>query len=1713
MLRGERSSWGLVPIPTRSKLDRTGPAQSGSFPSRQEANSTGLVRLNPAQSGLRSTALRPPTPRSSFQVSVFKSQVFLLLSVLLLVLGQPAFAASLTWDADLGTAGAQDGSGVWTTGSAGWTGTSGNVNWATGDQATFGSGTNGTYAITVGGPISTAAGNNVLGGLNFLNSTYTLSAASAQTITLEPAAGATGVIRVTGTAVIGNNVTVAKGGAAQTAIVGGGTLEVATGGTFRNSNTNANEVANGSTLRINGGTVTFQTSLVIGQFTGGWGTSGTLIVDAGSLTINTNNLNIGRSNGDVSVGTLNSGTINVVAGNLNFGATATSTSSFNLNGGTLSVRRITDSNTTSTFNFNGGTLKASSSANADFMNGLDFAYVKLGGAIIDTNGQNLTIGQALLDGTGGGGLTKNGGGNLTLSGNNTYAGTTTINSGTLTLGRSGGTIANAAAVTVNGGALNVANSDTVGVVTLTSGEISGTGTLTGSFYDFRSGSVSAALAGSSVGLTKSTGGTVTLSGNNTYTGATTVSEGLLNITGSSASNITVNSGAALGGEGTTTGSLTFGAGNSTLYFDPTTVTGAFTSGTVSTAGAFVFLNPTGAMTTGTAYTVLKQTGGTFSGSPSDVFIAAARGTLAFANTNTELTLTPTGPAALIWTGSGANPTFWDVVTTQNWDNSGPDRFYSGDAVTFNDTASNYIVAVQGASVSPGNIIFNTGTAAYTLSGGAIVGGASLTKDGTNSVTISNSNSYSGGTTINAGTIQLGNGTNATGSVTGAITNNGALVTNYGANSVTVANDISGTGSLTQNGSGVVTLTGSNSYGATIINSGTLQIGSSGTAGTLGTGAVTNNGTLVFNRSDAITVANNIGGSGALTKQGAGILTLAGTNNYSGATTVSTGAILVSLDGQLGSTAGATTVANNATLGLTGSVNYLTLETITLAGPGATGADYFFVGSAAQRGALQSVTGSNTWAGNIVLDNSVYNTRIGVQDGAQLNITGNISELAAGASPLFRPGNTAGSDVTLTGTGSWTGNSRFFSSGGSFKLGNNDVLPVGSVAEVGSSGGFGALIFDMNGFNQTVAGLSQTSGTGSILTNTGATASTLTISGTTSTSYLGIITDGTAGGTVKIVKSGTGVQTFTGINTYTGATEVNNGRLNVNGSLASPSVTVAGGAILAGSGVLSGTTTVTDGGILTAGFNNAGNLTIDTLVFSGSGTVNVAGSAGVPGAALYVSGNLTTAPGNIVVNASNTAGWSVNTSYDLMAWSSIDGSGTSSFVLGTVSNSNANPRQTGASLSVASNILTITINGDVPVWTGGQNKNWTTAIVGGSSNWKLQTSGSATDFVANDAVLFDDTATSNLQVEIAENLSPFKTTFDNSTNNYILSSSNGYGIATGSLVKTGTGTLTITSSNSYTGGTTLNGGTINVNNAAALGASTGNLTFTGLGGTLQLGGTISSSRKYVLNADATIDTNGNDLTSSGVLSGASSLTKSGSGTLTLAAPNTYMGATIINAGTVRAGNASALGSTAQSTTINAGGIFDINSFQLAAESFDLAGGKMINSGTADQIYAVNGYITVSADSRIGGTKRWDVRQGGSSLTVNNGVTLIKEDSNFFGVVARPMDNNGTVQIDAGIFAFHLYNTYAGSGIYVVNPAGELQLGSFNAGTTVTLPNDITSNGGTLSTVDSSGTGGAPCFRERSRWLHRRPPRSGQVHPALSPEISLEMVPSPRQVAPP
>lgn len=140
-------------------------------------------------------------------------------------------------------------------------------------------------------------------------------------------------------------------------------------------------------------------------------------------------------------------------------------------------------------------------------------------------------------------------------------------------------------------------------------------------------------------------------------------------------------------------------------------------------------------------------------------------------------LTVSGSAAsLVWTGTGAGGGIWDSQTTSAWSGGPTSTFFNFDAVTFDNTTGNGNVTLNG-TVSPRSLAVNNTTTAYVFGGtGSIGGSTSLVKSGTGKLTISGSNSYSGGTLLNAGSVVLGSATaNAFGPGTGAITFNGGTL--------------------------------------------------------------------------------------------------------------------------------------------------------------------------------------------------------------------------------------------------------------------------------------------------------------------------------------------------------------------------------------------------------------------------------------------------------------------------------------------------------------------------------------------------------------------------------------------------------------------------------------------------------------------------------------------------------------------------------------------------------------------------------------------------------------------------------------------------------------------------------------------------------------------------------------------------------------------------
>lgn len=243
----------------------------------------------------------------------------------------------------------------------------------------------------------------------------------------------------------------------------------------------------------------------------------------------------------------------------------------------------------------------------------------------------------------------------------------------------------------------------------------------------------------------------------------------------------------------------------------------------------------------------------------------APGVLTGVSTNFAATFAPYSATVLVfapattWVGSATNGN-WDIATTPNWNLSGTNVvFQNGSAVVFGDNAaaSNIVITTN---VSPVSTLVIDSALNYTFSGPGAISGGTLTKSGSGTLTILNTNlcNY----LISAGTLQVGNGAGGGALGPGAVEVDATLAFNL-TNNVTVTNVISGAGMVVQQNSNTLTLTGTNTYsGGTLVTDGTLMLGSSEALNNAtGTVTVTNSGCLDFNNQQPTELACIISGAG------------------------------------------------------------------------------------------------------------------------------------------------------------------------------------------------------------------------------------------------------------------------------------------------------------------------------------------------------------------------------------------------------------------------------------------------------------------------------------------------------------------------------------------------------------------------------------------------------------------------------------------------------------------------------------------------------------------------------------------------------------------------------------------------------------------------------------------------------------------------------------
>lgn len=756
--------------------------------------------------------------------------------------------------------------------------------------------------------------------------------------------------------------------------------------------------------------------------------------------------------------------------------------------------------------------------------------------------------------SGAGSLVKNGAATATLTGANSYTGGTTIYAGTLAIGAGGRLAASGALALTGPGAtfdISAGGNQTVRALSGVSGSSVVLGANTLSFGDSTDQTFAGNLSGTG-GVVWQGSGTETLTGANTYIGGTTILAGTLAL--GAAGSLVTSSAVTLAGTGTFDIS---GGGNQAIG----SLSG--TSGAVNLGGNTLTLGGVG----NTSF------GGTIGGAGGLVKDGTGVQTLSGANTFSGGVVLNAGGLIV-----GNNSALGTGTLTVG----GNATLDSSSAITLNN-----------------NINLNAGLTAVgsndlTLNG-VLSGTGSLTKDGSATLTLNGTNTYTGGTFINAGTLALGAGASLTSSGTvnlavgatldlsagngtqtfGTLTGGGTV--DMGANTLAVGGatngvfggSIAGTGGLVKQGTGTETLSGSNTFtGETVVNAGTLAIGAGGSLssstvvnlaaagtgfdisaggnqsigalnGVVGSSVSLGASTLTLNGVGNTNFDGTIGGTGGLIENGPGVQTLDGSNTFAGGVTLNAGGLVLGNNNALGT--GTLAVANAVTLDSNVSVSVT--NNIVL------GAN-----------AALNLLGSNAMAFSGV-------------------ISGNGALIKSGASTL-----------TLNGANTFSGGTTI--TAGTLALGAGGSLFASGVVTLSGSG-----TFDMSAAgNQTIGSLMGTTG------NVNLGGNTLTLDDVSNASFAGTI-NGNGG----LVKAGGGTMLLNGINTYTGGTTVTNGTLEVGDSTHSSAtiqsdVTVDTDGTLRGHGSIDGD--VTNDGMVWPG-GSVGVLTINgNYAQSANGTLQI-----------------------------------------------------------------------------------------------------------------------------------------------------------------------------------------------------------------------------------------------------------------------------------------------------------------------------------------------------------------------------------------------------------------------------------------------------------------------------------------------------------------------------
>ncbi len=1476
----------------------------------------------------------------------------------------------------------------------------------------------------------------------------------------------------------------------------GGAVTVNNGGTF--SMSGSANLSGGVTV-ASGGTFTWDTTT---RATDAGINIGTIAVQSGGKLnlINTKSVAFGTQdalfNNQVLQG---AGTVNQSGGGVVDWWSGTNISGFsgvyNVQNGIFSIQGTTAAamNTTATVNLTASTGSLdlrTQSFGCDQLTGGGIVGSSYSGSYtltVGTNNGSSTFDGVIKNGGISGGsatlaLTKAGAGTFILTGNNTYTGATTVTGGTLKInavgtgsnnGNVGGNQLTTSALAVSAGAKVVLN--TGGNFSSANGgtTLSGAGTirLAGGTWWLGNPGGGTAISMSSAGRIEVASG-ATLKGD--YSNANwALNQATLDV--AAGGNFDLRNNNATVGALTGGGAVYDNGFNNTLTVGAGDASGMF-SGTIGAGGTGVSLTKTGSGTQVLSGALTYGGTTTVNGGILEIvdFVGQAMGAGA----------TVIGPGATLRINVTANA--GSTISTGNTGNHGSTGAYSGTGTYTKTGAGAWSMNWSGAGavsfgsgalidVQQGALFLGYGGGNWTANKADLNVAAGATFDMWDNASGVFVNGLTGGGTVTRGTgYGAGLGTLTVGVDGGTATFDGRIA------------DASGQIALTKNGAGTQTLTGANTYtGATTISGGTLQISGSGTLGGGSyAGNIADNAALVFASSSNQTLSGQITGTGSLTQSGNSTLTLSNaTQTFAGPLTVTRGAVSVTTATGISSNAwnigvdyGATAPAATGVLSFTNSQDLTgkTLSTFTASGAEASSTPYL--------NAILALQGGNTGALTVTAPVVANQSIVRVGNTYFLTNSTQTSYIWSGA--------TTGNPIA-DGAGTWdastTAQWRDVNSGSTT---NATWAGGANIANFGvASGAAGAVTVSGTvnagglAFSPSASGTYVLSG-GTI--NFGSNNGVLSANGTDAT------VNSQLSGSNGLTKYGGGTLTLGGNNNYTGTTTVAAGTLIANSNTAlgnsANTVVLSGGTLTIGTGV---SATLSQASVATSGTSAS------TLV------LNAGSSLGANAQALNTTLNLA-GTGALTIRATNTGGHTTAQDFTGQITGTGIAAGTTALILDgtsatlryTTANTVANTFTGDVLLkgSVTTQNTTFSgadaahqnngfLNNNVTVESGGT---WT-VVWGGETVQQLNGGGNIS--------LSNQNALNNTGLTVGNN--------NASGGFYTGQISGGFGVT-----KTGTGTQTFAGANTYTGITTVGGGTLQVDVNNALGTSAGkttvsngatlqlnyvnyataealDITGTGVGGTAgalsNIGTSTYAGQINVLagsTGGATINVGGGTLTlTGGVVKDGTVLTLTGGGTINvnsvisglspdsdlvvdgttanLNAANTYNGPTFIRSN-----------ATQGILNANVAGALPIPTRSHLTMDDSGAGGSLLNLGASQEVASLTGagtsLVTLNANNLTIGAAAGSTTFAGA---ISGSGQIIKDGAST-QVLSGTNTYTGTTTVSAGTLLVNgTHNTGATTNTYSVTGGALGGTGIIQATNTVTIATSGTGvvTGGTAGTV--------------------------------------------------